>query len=434
LLARNASPKMAAMARRDATKGGHSRDDSASVRSVEELCEPLRRALPVDFVAVRAQVVAALKSAGHASEAAHVRTLRRPTASVWAVNQLAHAQPAAVAAILALGAKVRADEAALSEGGDARDFMTEARVLRQQAVQVARRAEAFAAAAGVVVDAAAARRIAQTLQAAAVGDADARAALAGGRIADDASAQAGFGGATVDLAGALAASVGASAGQGAADAPGEQPANVAAGAPSELPAKDATQGKSSAADATPRKSPAKVSALRESLATQLTEAENEDATPRPRVGVRADAREPALVLVSSAKLATGDSGVSATEGADSVDRSEATEHRAAPARSTAHPRLRSVARPRSGGADAESAAAHANASAQRRAQALAHERAAERERRLAAAKHDIAVRRAEVDRARAACAASEARLHAAIEALAAAELAVRLLREADSDD
>lgn len=207
------------MVRRGATKRPPAEANrTAEAESVAALLAPLLQASPRDFVAVRAEVVAALKAAGHAAEAARTRTLRRPLPSVWATNALARAQSNAIAALLALGKRVRADEAAMLAGGDGRGFIDEARALRQQAVQLSRRAEAIAKEAGVALNAAAGRRIAQTLQAAAAGDDATRAALAAGQLTADLAAPSGFGGGDGDrspaggadraLSAALAASTG----------------------------------------------------------------------------------------------------------------------------------------------------------------------------------------------------------------------------------
>lgn len=204
------------MARPKGSKRERSRNSGeAPVDSSGPLLAQLSAARPADFVAERARVAAALKAAGHTSEAARVRALRRPASSVWAVNHLARTQPAAVAALLTLGARVRAHESALLAGGDGRDFLQEARELRQQAAHLSRRAEALAKAASVVVNAAAVRRIAQTLMVAAAGDDELRRALASGTIAEDLSAATGFGGPSGDLSSALAASVGHAATQSA---------------------------------------------------------------------------------------------------------------------------------------------------------------------------------------------------------------------------
>ncbi|HEX2038797.1 MAG TPA: hypothetical protein VHF47_03580 [Acidimicrobiales bacterium] len=62
---------------------------------------------PAEFVRVRDDLVARLKKEGRRDEAADVRRMRRPTATVWALNRLARLRPDDVAALLAAGEAVR---------------------------------------------------------------------------------------------------------------------------------------------------------------------------------------------------------------------------------------------------------------------------------------------------------------------------------------
>jgi hypothetical protein len=78
----------------------------------------------------------------------------------------------------------------------------------QRAAQLARHADALLAASGQRPSAAVSRRVAHTLQAAAVGDDAARAALAAGTLVADLAPASGFGAPTADLSAALAASLG----------------------------------------------------------------------------------------------------------------------------------------------------------------------------------------------------------------------------------
>jgi hypothetical protein len=73
---------------------------------------------PEGFVKAREALARELKRAGRADDAAEVHALRRPTAAVWGINQLAHARPERVAELVAAGTDV---EARQHEGASARD-------------------------------------------------------------------------------------------------------------------------------------------------------------------------------------------------------------------------------------------------------------------------------------------------------------------------
>lgn len=172
----------------------------------DELMDALYAASPRAFVTERARVVAGLKAAGRDDEARVVAKLKRPSASVWAVNQLARLAPDELEALVALGASLRAGERALLRGGDAAGFMDEARTARQKVAALARRAEAIVEDSGQKSTLALSRKIAQTLQAASTGDDATRAQLAAGRLEEDLAPSSSFG--AGDLSAALAASAG----------------------------------------------------------------------------------------------------------------------------------------------------------------------------------------------------------------------------------
>lgn len=170
--------------------------------------DELFQAAPREFVAVRDRLAGELGAAGRTDESKALAKLRRPTASVWAVNQLARRERAAVAELLELGASLRAAERRLLGGGKAGDFMDAARTARGKIAALVRRAEALLQEAGLATPATVGRRIAQTLQTASTGDDAARAALAAGRLTHDLGPSTELGEPT-DLSSALAASVGA---------------------------------------------------------------------------------------------------------------------------------------------------------------------------------------------------------------------------------
>ncbi len=171
----------------------------------DDLREALYAAPPRAFVAERRRVADALKAAARSDEARVVAKMRRPTASVWAVNQLARRAPDAIAELLAVGASLRAGERELVRGGRAEGFMAEARAARHQVAALARRAEVLLAEAGQKATATLGRKIAQTLHAASIADDDTRARLRAGRLEADLEPRSSLG-ASGDLSSALAAS------------------------------------------------------------------------------------------------------------------------------------------------------------------------------------------------------------------------------------
>jgi len=168
----------------------------ASGSDADELLDALYAAPPRAFVAERKRVADALEAAGRADEAKEVARRHKPTASVWAVNQLARRTPDDVAELLALGATLRAGQRKLLHGGGAADgFMADARTARQKVAALARRAEGFIAEAGQKATATLGRKIAQTLQAASLADDETRAKLEAGRLDADLTPPSSFGGA-----------------------------------------------------------------------------------------------------------------------------------------------------------------------------------------------------------------------------------------------
>jgi hypothetical protein len=90
---------------------------------------------PEEFTSARNVLAKRLKSEGESQEAARVATLRRPTATAWALNQLARRQPGLVEAVMDAGEKLRqATEQALA--GDRSGFAA-AQAAERAAVQAA---------------------------------------------------------------------------------------------------------------------------------------------------------------------------------------------------------------------------------------------------------------------------------------------------------
>ena len=186
--------------------------------------------LPVaEFVAARDQLAKRLRSAGDREAARRVAALRRPSVSVWAANQLPAAAPRALAELLAAGEALREaqDQALAGEPGAARTLRRATAQQRAVVAQLVQRAETLLARAGHPASDQTLARVAATLQAAATGDADTRAALAEGRLQADLD-PAGFGfGGPFDQAEPAADGPPAAAAEPAAAEPGAAPAGGA---------------------------------------------------------------------------------------------------------------------------------------------------------------------------------------------------------------
>lgn len=95
----------------------------------------LFRQPPEAFVAARDALVKRLGSEGRVEEATAVRSLRRPTAVVWALNQLSTKDPAGVQELLSAGAELRAaQQATLSSSAAGADRLRSATAARRAAV------------------------------------------------------------------------------------------------------------------------------------------------------------------------------------------------------------------------------------------------------------------------------------------------------------
>jgi hypothetical protein len=140
----------------------------------------LFRTPPDRFVAERDALVKELRAAGRDDDAAAVKKLRKPTATVWALNQLAAREPAALGALFEAG---RALRAAQSEAiaGDTSGALVEAGASRRAAVGRLTTATVAILDEGGHRGAAQADAIAQALEAASV-DADIGAELSAGTL------------------------------------------------------------------------------------------------------------------------------------------------------------------------------------------------------------------------------------------------------------
>lgn len=90
---------------------------------------------PERFVGARDALVAEFRSSGRAEEAAAIKALRRPTAMVWALNQLATRDPSSVRELLDAGTELRAaQQATLSSSGTGAERLRTATVARRASV------------------------------------------------------------------------------------------------------------------------------------------------------------------------------------------------------------------------------------------------------------------------------------------------------------
>jgi hypothetical protein len=94
----------------------------------------LFRAAPDRFIAERDELVTRLRAEGRDEDAATVKALRKPTAVVWGLDQLASREPDALAALFEAGRALRAaQQAAL--GGAGADELLAATATRRAAVR-----------------------------------------------------------------------------------------------------------------------------------------------------------------------------------------------------------------------------------------------------------------------------------------------------------
>ncbi|HZU99461.1 MAG TPA: hypothetical protein VFF73_22320 [Planctomycetota bacterium] len=126
---------------------------------------------PGDFTRERNALAARLAEAGRDDAAREVRSLRRPSAAVFALNQAARARPDAVRELLALGSK---------GGRSPKEAQARERELLAELVAAAERA---LVAAGLGTNAQVLRRIESSLRAAPFASPDERRLVAEGRLA-----------------------------------------------------------------------------------------------------------------------------------------------------------------------------------------------------------------------------------------------------------
>ncbi|HEX6203898.1 MAG TPA: hypothetical protein VF100_12910 [Thermoanaerobaculia bacterium] len=140
---------------------------------------PLYHGPLADFVAARAALARQLRQAGD-PRAAEVRTLRKPSLSAWAVNQLFAHEAGDMAALIDAGERTRRAQQAAAEGGDARPLRDLVADLRARTARLGQRAvEVLTAAGGQAPGEAIAARVRGNLDALAFDPATAEVAARG---------------------------------------------------------------------------------------------------------------------------------------------------------------------------------------------------------------------------------------------------------------
>jgi len=137
---------------------------------------------PSEFVRARNALVARLRKAGRTAEAADVARLRRPTPVVWALNRVAHEQPAEVKHLIEA-----TDALKLAQLGRRKDAEAVTTRQRNALGNLVARAAAALQSAGLGTAPATLRRASTTLLGAAA-DPEARALLRQGRLSEELSA------------------------------------------------------------------------------------------------------------------------------------------------------------------------------------------------------------------------------------------------------
>jgi len=137
----------------------------------------LFRVPPEQFTTARNRLVAQLRQAGEASVAASVAKLPRPTPVVWAINQVAHRDPAAVARLVETTDRLK--RAQLGDGST--DVVASTKAYREAVEALVERTVAQLTDAGRSTSAATRTRLTQTLMAS-VTDAALRESLQAGRL------------------------------------------------------------------------------------------------------------------------------------------------------------------------------------------------------------------------------------------------------------
>jgi hypothetical protein len=134
-----------------------------------------------EFVAERTRLATALRKEGRRAEAEQVKELRKPSVSVWTVNQLARRDRKDLDLLLDAGTRLAAAQRALLTGGDKKAFEQASNDEREALNRLSKKAQSILAERGST---ATLERVNSTLRAAAVSE-TARPDLARGRLVSD---------------------------------------------------------------------------------------------------------------------------------------------------------------------------------------------------------------------------------------------------------
>jgi hypothetical protein len=140
---------------------------------------------PARFVAERDRLARELAADGRKQEAAALRALRRPSATLWALNQAARQEPGLIDQVLDAGARMVELHRQLARGGAAGDFRSDAVAYRRAVGSAAAAAEKVLEAAGHAVDPAALRKLEQTLEALPFASPEQRGQARAGQLAEE---------------------------------------------------------------------------------------------------------------------------------------------------------------------------------------------------------------------------------------------------------
>lgn len=167
--------------------------------SLDDAIDELYGAAQEDFVAERARLAKALRTAGLRDEAEALAKLRKPSIAAWALNQLARERRREIDLLLDSGHRLREAQAGLFGGGEREAFESARRAEQEALSQLTAAAEELLGERGSA-SAATLAQVAESLRAAAVSP-EGRELLARGRFTEPIRGQ-GF-----DLLGELAAGV-----------------------------------------------------------------------------------------------------------------------------------------------------------------------------------------------------------------------------------
>jgi hypothetical protein len=138
---------------------------------------------PATFVAARDALVRELRDSGRREEAAEVKSLRKPTVSAWAINQLTRQERRQVDLLLDAGHRLREAQQGLLAGQDPSGLAEARRTERDALASLRKAARGILAEAGRESETTL-NRITETLQSAAVSS-EGRELLARGRLTGD---------------------------------------------------------------------------------------------------------------------------------------------------------------------------------------------------------------------------------------------------------